>query len=161
MRCVIARTSQLHASLTQTTFIAVKPDGVNRRLVGKIIQRFEEKGFQLVAMKMIQPPRELVEEHYAEHKGKGFYNGLVDYLCGGPVVAMQWKGKGVIARSRAMMGATKDAAPGTIRGDFSIEVGRNLVHGSDCAEAAEREIKLWFGEDKINYEDACEKWIYE
>ncbi len=146
----------------ERSFIACKPDCTNRRLVGEVISRFEKRGFQLVGMKLAQPARELVEEHYAEHKGKGFYNGLVDYLSGGPVVAMVWQGKNLIATSRKMIGATRDAEPGTLRGDFSIEVGRNLVHGSDCKEAAEREIGLWFKpEELVDYEDCMGKWIYE
>jgi nucleoside-diphosphate kinase len=137
---------------TERTFIAVKPDGVQRGLVGEIISRFEKKGFQLVALKLVTPTKELAETHYAEHNGKGFFPGLVNFLTSGPVVAIVFQGKGVIAAARALIGATNplNSAPGTIRGDFGIDVGRNIIHGSDTNPgSADREIKLWFTDAEI------------
>lgn len=124
----------------------VKPDGVQRRLVGEIIQRFEQKGFKLVELKLLTPTRELAEEHYGVHRDKPFFEGVVSFISSGPVVAMVWEGDDVIALSRKLVGATKpsDAAPGTIRGDYANSVGENLIHGSDSVENAEAEIKLWF-----------------
>lgn len=124
----------------------VKPDGVKRGLVGEIIQRFEQKGFKLVELKMLTPTRELAEEHYGVHRDKPFFAGVVDFISSGPVVATVWEGDDVIALSRKLVGATKpsEAAPGTIRGDYANSVGENLIHGSDSVENAEAEIKLWF-----------------
>eukprot|EP01111_Echinosteliopsis_oligospora_P004737 TRINITY_DN177_c0_g1_i1.p1 TRINITY_DN177_c0_g1~~TRINITY_DN177_c0_g1_i1.p1 ORF type:complete len:154 (-),score=48.17 TRINITY_DN177_c0_g1_i1:69-530(-) len=137
---------------TERTFLAIKPDGVQRGLVGEIISRLEKKGFQLVALKTVNATKELAEEHYAEHKGKGFFNGLVAFLTSGPLVAMVWQGKGVVAAARSIIGATNPlaSAPGTIRGDFAVEVGRNIIHGSDTSEgAAAREIALWFKPEEL------------
>ncbi|BDI33824.1 nucleoside diphosphate kinase [Capsulimonas corticalis] len=130
----------------ERTFLMVKPDGVQRRLVGEIIQRFEQKGFKLVELKLLTPTRELAEEHYGVHRDKPFFEGVVSFISSGPVVAMVWEGDDVIALSRKLVGATKpsDAAPGTIRGDYANSVGENLIHGSDSVENAEAEIKLWF-----------------
>eukprot|EP00898_Chlorokybus_atmophyticus_P008317 jgi/Chlat1/8487/Chrsp80S07885 len=152
------------ADTHQRTFIAIKPDGVNRGLVADIIARFERKGYKLVGIKVIVPPRELVEQHYAEHKARPFYGGLVDFLASGPVVAMVWEGAGVVKYGRTMIGATSPLAspPGTIRGDFAIDVGRNIIHGSDGEDAAAEEIALWFKPDELaDYELDCKKWIYE
>ncbi|MEO7715939.1 MAG: nucleoside-diphosphate kinase [Capsulimonas sp.] len=130
----------------ERTFLMVKPDGVKRGLVGEIIQRFEQKGFKLVELKMLTPTRELAEEHYGVHRDKPFFAGVVDFISSGPVVATVWEGDDVIALSRKLVGATKpsEAAPGTIRGDYANSVGENLIHGSDSVENAEAEIKLWF-----------------
>jgi len=132
----------------ERTYLMVKPDGVQRRLVGEIIQRLENKGFTLVNAKMLTPTRELGEAHYAVHKGKPFFDGLIDFIVSGPVVAMVWEGSDVVALSRKLIGATKpaDSLPGTIRGDFANTIEENLIHGSDSAENAEAEIKIWFGE---------------
>jgi nucleoside-diphosphate kinase len=148
----------------ERTFLAIKPDGVQRGLVGNIISRFEAKGFQLVGLKMLQVSRELAEKHYAEHKEKPFFNGLVDFITSSPVVAMVWEGKEVIATARKMIGSTNplSADNGTIRGDFGIEIGRNIIHGSDAPETATREIALWFSEAELaTWQSTTASWIYE
>ena len=135
----------------ERTFIMIKPDGVQRGLVGDIISRFEKKGFKLVGMKMTAPGKEMFEKHYSDLSSKGFFAGLVAYAASGPVVAMVWEGHNVVASGRKMLGATRpdDSAPGTIRGDFCIDVGRNVIHGSDSVESANKEIDLWFGHDNL------------
>ncbi|MCF6095342.1 nucleoside-diphosphate kinase [Microaerobacter geothermalis] len=146
----------------EKTFIMVKPDGVQRNLIGEIISRFEKKGFQLVGGKLMQVSRELAEKHYAEHKEKPFFGELVDFITSGPVFAMVWQGNNVISVARQMMGKTNpaDAAPGTIRGDYGVSVGMNIIHGSDGPESAEREIALWFNETEIaSYDKTINKWI--
>jgi nucleoside-diphosphate kinase len=148
----------------EKTFVMVKPDGVQRGLVGRIVQRFEDRGVKLVAMKMMRVPRELAERHYEEHKGKGFYEPLLSYMTSGPVVCMVLEGENCVAAVRAMMGKTnpQDAAPGTIRGDFSQVTGRNIVHGSDSPESAKREIKLFFNDYEIQkFDQADEAWVFE
>ncbi len=148
----------------ERTFIAIKPDGVQRGLVGEIIQRFEKKGFTLVGLKAMTVSRELAETHYGEHKEKPFFAGLVDFITSGSVVAMVWEGEGVVAASRKMIGATKplESAPGTIRGDFGVTVGRNIIHGSDAPETAQREIALWFTDaELVNWTPTLTSWIYE
>jgi len=139
-------------SQADRTFLAIKPDGVQRNLVGEIISRLEKKGFTLVAMKLVQVSKEQAENHYGEHKGKPFFEGLVNFITSGPVVAMVWQGKGVVEASRKLIGVTKplESAPGTIRGDFGIDVGRNIIHGSDSADSAKREIALWFHDNEIH-----------
>merc|ERR1711973_535529 len=129
----------------ERTFIMIKPDGVQRGLVGEIIKRFEQKGFQLVAMKFMQADEELLKQHYADLSSKPFFPGL-KYMGSGPVVPMVWQGAGVVKTGRVMLGETspKDSKPGTIRGDYCIEVGRNICHGSDAVESAQKEISLWF-----------------
>ncbi len=125
----------------------VKPDGVQRRLVGEIIRRFENKGLKLSALKMVTPTREMAEAHYAVHRGKPFFAGVVAFISSGPVVAMVWEGDDVVALARKIMGATKpaDSVPGTIRGDYANTIEQNLIHGSDSLENAEQEISIWFG----------------
>lgn len=148
----------------ERTFIMIKPDGVQRGLIGEIIGRFERRGLKLVAMRLMNVSRELAEAHYAVHKGRPFYNGLIDYITSGPVVAMVWEGPNAIAIARNTMGLTHplQAAPGTIRGDFAVEIGRNLVHGSDGPETAAFEIGLWFGaDDMVTWERSTERWIRE
>ncbi len=132
----------------ERTFAMVKPDGVKRGLVGEVIRRIEQKGFTLVGMKFMQIPRETAERHYGEHEGKPFFEGLVSFITGGPVVAMVVEGENVIAEWRKMMGATnpEDAAPGTIRGDFATTIDENVAHGSDAPATAEREIGIFFEE---------------
>lgn len=132
----------------EQTLIAVKPDGVQRGLTGEILARFEKRGFKIVAMKMLTLPRETAEEHYAEHKEKPFFPGLVDFITSSPVVAVVLEAPNAIVLSRAMIGATDplNAAPGTIRADFTCDKQMNLIHGSDSPEAAARELKLWFPE---------------
>jgi len=131
----------------ERTFLMVKPDGVHRRLVGEIIRRFENKGFTLAGLKMLTPTREMAEAHYAVHRGKPFFEGVVGFISSGPVVAMIWEGEDVVALSRKIMGATKpaDSTPGTIRGDYANTIEQNLIHGSDSVENAETEIGIWFG----------------
>ena len=132
----------------ERTFLMIKPDGVERHLVGEIISRFENKGLKLVALKHFVAPRETVEAHYGVHREKPFFKGVVDFVVSGPVVPMVWEGADVITITRKLMGATKpsEAAPGTIRGDFSNSVEKNLIHGSDSLENAAFEIGLWFPE---------------
>ena len=148
----------------ERTFVMVKPDGVHRGFIGEIISRLERKGLKIVGMKMIKISTELAKEHYAEHKGKPFFNNLVDFITSGPVVAMVVEGKNAIKVVRNLVGATNpaEAAPGTIRGDFGLDVGRNIVHASDSPSSAEREISLFFKpEEIVEYEKVDEKWIYE
>ncbi|MGJ3245392.1 MAG: nucleoside-diphosphate kinase [Elainellaceae cyanobacterium] len=148
----------------ERTFIAIKPDGVQRGLVGDIIHRFENKGFALVGMKLMTVSRELAEEHYGVHKDKPFFKGLVEFITSGPVVAMVWEGKGVIASARKIIGATNPltSEPGTIRGDFGVDIGRNLIHGSDAEETAQQEIGLWFSADELmSWQPTINPWIYE
>ena len=148
----------------ERTFLAIKPDGVQRKLVGEIIRRFEAKGFTLVGLKLMSVSRELAETHYGVHKEKPFFPGLVNFITSGPVVAMVWEGKGVIASARKIIGATNplNAEPGTLRGDFGVDVGRNIIHGSDAPETAEQEIKLWFKDNElVTWEPSLTSWIYE
>ncbi|MFO7539180.1 MAG: nucleoside-diphosphate kinase [Chloroflexota bacterium] len=148
----------------EKTLILVKPDGVQRGLVGEIIGRFERRGLKLSALKFLQMSPELAETHYAIHKDRPFYNSLVDYITSGPVVAMVWQGKDAIAAARATMGATNpvEAAPGTIRGDFGMEIGRNLAHGSDSPENAVKEVALFFdASELVDWSRSSESWISE
>ena len=130
----------------ERTFLMIKPDGVERKLVGEIIARFERKGFDLVAMRHLTPTRALAEEHYGVHRDKPFFAGVVEFITSGPVVAMVWQGPDVINLARRIIGATKpsEATAGTIRGDFANTTEKNLIHGSDSESTAEQEIKLWF-----------------
>lgn len=130
----------------QTTFIMVKPDGVRRRLVGEVIARFEAKGLTLDRIEVLTPDPRTAARHYAEHEGKDFYSSLVGFITSGPVVAMQWSGPSAVSAARLMMGATDPAAalPGTIRGDYGLEIQENIVHGSDSPQSAERELGIWF-----------------
>ena len=132
----------------ERTFLMVKPDGVQRRLVGEIIRRFEAKGFTLAALEMVKPTREQAEAHYGVHRGKPFFEGVVNFISSGPVVAMIWQGDDVVALSRKLIGATKpaDSTPGTIRGDFANSIEENLIHGSDSHENANLEMDIWFRE---------------
>lgn len=148
----------------ERTYVMVKPDGVQRGLVSEVISRFERRGLKLVGLKMLQIPRELAEEHYGEHKGKPFFDALVSYITSSPVVAMVLEGKNAVAAVRDMMGATdpQKAAPGTIRGEFGLDIGRNVVHGSDSPASAEREIGLFFKpEELVEYKLDMQRWIYE
>lgn len=149
----------------ERTFIALKPDAVQRGLIGEIITRFEKKGFKLVGLKLAQITRATAEEHYGEHKERPFFKGLVDFITSGPIVAMAWEGDNVVETARKMMGATnpKESAPGTIRGDFSIDLGRNVIHGSDSVTSAERELKIFFSDDELlkSWNRSTEGWVYE
>lgn len=142
----------------------IKPDGVQRGLVGEIIKRFEQKGFKLVAMKLMWASEEHLKQHYADLSKKPFFNGLVKYMASGPVCPMVWEGKGAVATGRVMLGETNPAEskPGTIRGDFCIEVGRNICHGSDAVDSAKKEMDLWFPEsERVGWESCSKDWIYE
>eukprot|EP00898_Chlorokybus_atmophyticus_P006796 jgi/Chlat1/7117/Chrsp57S06797 len=159
-----SRVAALPAVRAEISYVMVKPDGVQRGLVGEIISRFERKGFQMKGLKLFQTPKELAETHYEELKEKPFYGKLVDYIISGPVVCMAWEGQGVVASARKLIGATNplNAEPGTIRGDLAIEVGRNVVHGSDSVENGEREIGLWFSEGElVDWEPALTAWLRE
>jgi len=142
----------------------IKPDGVQRGVIGRIITRFEDKGFRLVGLKMLMADDNVLEEHYAELKERPFFPGLMEYIKSGPVVAMCWEGLGVVATARTMLGATNPAnsAPGTIRGDFAVVPGRNIIHGSDSVENGEREVALWFHDHElIEWSPATLTWVYE
>ena len=146
----------------ERTFLMVKPDGVQRNLIGEIVGRFESKGFQLVGGKLMKISQELAEQHYGEHKERPFFGELVEFITSGPVFAMVWEGENVISTARLMMGATnpKESAPGTIRGDFAVTVGKNIIHGSDSTESASREINLFFKEEElVTYDKTMNNWI--
>ena len=148
----------------ERTLVLVKPDGVQRGLIGEIIARLERRGLRLVAAKFVQVSQELAEAHYAVHKGKPFYDKLIRYITSGPVMAMVWEGPNAIAAVRQTMGATRptEAAPGTVRHDFALEIGRNLTHASDSPETATQEIALWFHPDEIvSWSRALDSWIFE
>jgi|ETN01SMinimDraft_1059929.scaffolds.fasta_scaffold10550_2 nucleoside-diphosphate kinase len=148
----------------ERTFIAIKPDGVQRGLISEILGRFERKGFKLIALKQLTPSRELAEKHYGVHRERPFFSSLVDFITSGPVVAMVWEGDGVIASARNLIGATKplEASPGTIRGDLAVNIGRNVIHGSDGLETANFEIALWFQPSEISdWDPADQIWRIE
>jgi nucleoside-diphosphate kinase len=148
----------------ERTLVLVKPDGVQRGLVGEVIGRLERRGLRLVAAKFMQVSRALAETHYAIHKGKPFYEGLIAYITSAPVMAMAWEGPGAVAAIRQTMGATRptDAAPGSIRHDFALEVGRNLTHASDSLENGEKEISLWFtSAELVEWKRDADRWIFE
>lgn len=147
----------------EKTFIMVKPDGVQRGYIGEIVQRFEQKGFVLAGAKLMQVSEELAKEHYGEHKERPFFGELVDFITSGPVFAMVWEGEKVIATSRNMIGATNpaEANPGSIRGDYAVTVGKNMIHGSDSTESAAREINLFFdASELVDYTKEESNWIY-
>ncbi len=149
--------------MMEKTFIMVKPDGVQRGLVGEIVQRFEQKGFVLAGAKLMQVSEELAKEHYGEHKERPFFGELVDFITSGPVFAMVWEGEDVILTSRNMIGATNpaEANPGSIRGDYAVTVGKNIIHGSDSVDSAKREINLFFEDDQlVDYTKQDSSWIY-
>lgn len=146
----------------EQTFLMIKPDAVQRNLIGTIIKRFEQKGYKLVAGKLMQVTVDLAQEHYKEHVGKPFFDGLVDFITSGPVFAMVWEGENVIEHSRKMIGKTnpQEADPGTIRGDYGLVTHRNIIHGSDSSESAQREIGLFFKEEEIvSYQKEIDSWL--
>lgn len=148
----------------ERTLIIVKPDGVQRGLIGTVIERFERRGLKIVGLKMIQVSRDLAERHYAEHRGKPFFEGLVGFITSSPVVVGVLEGPSAIDVVRATVGATNPAtsAPGTIRADFGLTIGRNLIHASDGPEAAQREVSLFFSSDElVSYERSIEGWLIE
>jgi nucleoside-diphosphate kinase len=148
----------------ERTLVLVKPDGVQRGLIGEVISRLEKRGLLLIGAKFFLVSRALAEEHYAVHKGKPFYEGLIDYITAAPVMAMAWEGPKAVAAVRQTMGATRptEAAPGTIRHDFALTVGRNLTHASDSPENGILEINLWFKpEELMAWNRAVDTWIFE
>ncbi|CAA2996838.1 nucleoside diphosphate kinase 3-like [Olea europaea subsp. europaea] len=154
---------EAHAAEMEQTFIAIKPDGVQRGLISEIISRFERKGYKLVAIKILVPSKDFAQKHYHDLKERPFFDGLCDFLSSGPVIAMVWEGEGVIKYGRKLIGATdpQKSEPGTIRGDLAVVVERNIIHGSDGPETAKDEIKLWFKpEELVSYTNNAEKWIY-
>ncbi len=148
----------------ERSFVMVKPDGVQRGLAGEVVSRLERRGLRMIGAKFTAVSRDLAEKHYAIHKGKPFFDGLIEYITSSPVLAMAWEGPNAIAAIRQTMGATKpsEAAPGSVRHDFALEIGRNITHASDSPENGASEIKLWFAEDEIvDWKRAIDEWIFE
>lgn len=148
----------------ERSLVLVKPDGVQRALIGEVISRLERRGLRLVGAKFMQVSRELAETHYAIHKGKPFYDGLIEYIISAPVMAMVWEGPNAVAAIRQTMGSTRptEAAPGSLRHDFALEVGRNLTHASDTVENGEKEESLWFEEDElVDWKREIDRWVFE
>ena len=148
----------------ERSLVLVKPDGVQRALTGEVISRLERRGLRLVAAKFLSVSRELAETHYAIHKGKPFYDGLISYIPSAPVMAMVWEGPNAVAAIRQTMGATRptEAAPGSLRHDFALEVGRNLTHASDTVENGEKEVALWFKKDElVDWKREVDRWVFE
>lgn len=147
----------------QTTYIMIKPDGVQRGLVGEIVTRFENKGLRLVGLRQVIPSNKIAEAHYAVHKNRPFYPGLIDFITSGPVVAMAWRGVEAISVARNIIGPTngREAAPGTIRGDLAMDIGHNIIHGSDSEETAKFELELWFPDGLLEWQRDAESQIYE
>ena len=148
----------------ERTYIMIKPDGVQRGLCGEIVSRFENKGLKIVAMKLMKITRDTAEHHYGEHKDRNFFDSLITYITSGPVLAMVLEGDNAVSVSRTMMGKTnpQESAPGTIRGDYCMVTGVNIIHGSDSAESAEREISIFFKpEEIVEYARDSDMWIYE
>ena len=148
--------------MTERTLVLIKPDGVQRLFVGRILTRFEERGLKLAALKLVRVDRSFAERHYAVHRGKPFFDGLLDFITSGPLVALALDGPNAIAVVRSMVGATRphEAAPGSIRGDLAVETAQNLVHASDAAETAAEELALWFSPDEmIDYDREVDRWV--
>lgn len=148
--------------MTERTLVLIKPDGVQRLLVGRILERYEQRGLKIVGLKLVAVSRDLAERHYTVHREKPFFTGLVDFITSAPLVALALEGNNAIALCRSINGATRpvDAAPGSIRGDFAIEVGQNLVHASDSVETARQELALWFGATELHgYDRAIDAWV--
>ncbi|CAJ1937268.1 unnamed protein product [Sphenostylis stenocarpa] len=159
----LCQNQEVQAAELERTFIAIKPDGVQRGLISEIISRFERKGYKLVGIKVVIPSKEFAKKHYHDLQERPFFDGLCDFLSSGPVIAMVWEGQGVISYGRKLIGATdpQKSEPGTIRGDLAVVVGRNIIHGSDGPETAKDEIKLWFKpEELVSFSSNAEKWIY-
>ena len=148
--------------MTERTLVLIKPDGVQRLLVGRILARFEERGLKLVGLKLVKVDRPFAEQHYAVHRGKPFFEGLLEFITSGPLVALALDGPNAIAVVRSMVGATRphEAAPGSIRGDLAVETAQNLVHASDAAETAAAELGLWFDpEELVDYDREVDRWV--
>jgi nucleoside-diphosphate kinase len=155
---------EAESNIMERTLVLVKPDGVQRGLIGEVINRLERRGLKLVAAKFVQVSQELAETHYAIHKGKPFYESLIEYITSAPVMAMAWEGPNAITAVRQTMGATKptEAAPGSVRHDFALEIGRNLTHASDTAENGEKEVSLWFKHGElVDWKRQADRWIFE
>jgi len=150
--------------MTERTLVLIKPDGVQRALIGRIVERYEQRGLRIVGMKLLRVPRELAEQHYDVHRDKPFFAGLIEFITSGPLVAMAVEGPNAIAVCREINGATRpaQATPGSIRGDLALDTGHNLVHGSDSPETAERELGLWFKPDElVDYERDIDRWVLD
>lgn len=148
----------------ERTLVLVKPDGVQRGLIGEVISRLERRGLRLMAAKFLQVSQELAETHYAIHKGKSFYKGLIEYITSAPVMAMVWEGPNAVAAIRQTMGATRptEAAPGSLRHDFALEIGRNLTHASDTVDNSEKEVALWFKlNELVDWKRETDRWVFE
>ena len=147
----------------ETTYVMIKPDGVQRGLIAEILGRFERKGLKLVGLKSVVPSQETAEAHYEVHKERPFYPGLIKFVTSGPVVCMAWSGKDAITVARTLIGPTngREASPGTIRGDFGMDMGFNMIHGSDAAETAAFELGLWFPEGLMEWDQTITAWVYE
>ena len=147
----------------ETTYVMIKPDGVQRGLIAEILGRFERKGLKLVRLKSVVPSQETAEAHYEVHKERPFYPGLIKFVTSGPVVCMAWSGKDAITVARTLIGSTngREASPGTIRGDFGMDMGFNMIHGSDAAETAAFELGLWFPEGLMEWDQTITAWVYE
>ena len=147
----------------ETTYVMIKPDGVQRGLIAEILGRFERKGLKLVGLKSVVPSQETAEAHYEVHKVRPFYPGLIKFVTSGPVVCMAWSGKDAITVARTLIGSTngREASPGTIRGDFGMDMGFNMIHGSDAAETAAFELGLWFPEGLMEWDQTITAWVYE
>lgn len=148
----------------ERSLVLVKPDGVQRGLIGEVISRLERRGLRLVGAKFLSVSRDLAERHYAEHEGKPFYSKLIEYIISSPVMAMAWEGPNAVAAIRQTMGSTKptEAAPGSLRHDFGLEIGRNLTHASDKPERGEAEVALWFAKGElVSWEREIDRWIFE
>uniref|UniRef100_A0A3B4WVT4 Nucleoside diphosphate kinase n=1 Tax=Seriola lalandi dorsalis TaxID=1841481 RepID=A0A3B4WVT4_SERLL len=161
--CAKCKPVVVMAEMKERTFIAIKPDGVQRGIIGEIIKRFEVKGFKLVGLKMLHASEDLLMQHYIDLKDRPFFPTLINYMTSGPVVAMVWEGKGAVKTGRVMLGETNPAEskPGTIRGDFCIDVSKNIIHGSDSVESANKEISLWFKQEElVSYTSCAFSWLY-
>jgi nucleoside-diphosphate kinase len=147
----------------ETTYVMIKPDGVQRGLIAEILGRFERKGLKLVGLKSVVPSQETAEAHYEVHNERPFYPGLIKFVTSGPVVCMAWSGKDAITVARTLIGSTngREASPGTIRGDFGMDMGFNMIHGSDAAETAAFELGLWFPEGLMEWDQTITAWVYE
>jgi nucleoside-diphosphate kinase len=157
-------TNNTQEECVEQTLVLVKPDGVQRGLIGEVISRLERRGLRLVAAKFLEVSKELAETHYSIHKGKPFYDGLIRYITSAPVMAMVWEGPNAIVAVRQTMGATRptEAAPGSLRHDFALEVGRNLTHASDSVENGVQEVNLWFhSEELVSWARETDRWIFE
>ncbi|KAL7438554.1 hypothetical protein ACHAXH_006259 [Discostella pseudostelligera] len=163
VQCDVIPVQGVPGTNRERTFLAVKPDGVQRGLIGDIIARFEKRGYKLVGLKMVWPTLEMAQNHYKDLSKKPFYPSLCKFFSSGPIICMCWEGKDIINQGRQMLGETQPLAskPGSIRGDYSIDLGRNICHGSDSPESAEHELKMWFPEGVNDWKKTVDSWVYE